>query len=166
MKINGVFTLLLFALSTIIVLGTTQASDGLYANHDQDFTMHMPFVVHHPFTLAVVPYAEGIGYSTIVTAIADPGDGHLFVALQDGRILVVNSASIIESEILLDIRSRVNDDLFELGLLGLATHPNFVQNGYIYVSFTRNINSKHLFFNCPNICQQNRGKKEKRQRYY
>jgi len=36
----------------------------------------------------------------------------------------------------LDIRDRVNDGSNEQGLLGLAFHPNFSQNGYFFVNYT------------------------------
>jgi glucose/arabinose dehydrogenase len=37
----------------------------------------------------------------------------------------------------LDIRDRVDDGANEQGLLGLAFHPNYAENGYFYVNYTR-----------------------------
>ena len=46
-----------------------------------------------------------------------------------------NNSSVSQSKIFLDIRSKV---LFggEQGLLGLAFHPNYKQNGYFYINYT------------------------------
>lgn len=67
---------------------------------------------------------------------AGDGTNRLFVVEQEGRILVFeNDAGVGNTEIFLDISNQV---LFggEQGLLGLAFHPNFEQNGYFYVDYT------------------------------
>ena len=69
--------------------------------------------------------------------ILSPGDGsnRLFVIEQAGTIQVFeNSRNVTTSKIFLDIRDRV---LYsgEQGLLGLAFHPNYRQNGYFYVNY-------------------------------
>ncbi len=61
------------------------------------------------------------------------------------RIFIVEQAGVIRihtlgsgtSSIYLDIRSRVGDDFNEKGLLGLAIHPDYANNGFIYVNYTR-----------------------------
>ena len=67
-----------------------------------------------------------------------PGDDRLFIVEQDGRIRVVqNNSNTSSSSVFLDIRSRVNfTNGQEKGLLGLAFHPNYQQNGQFYVSYT------------------------------
>ncbi|WP_394749733.1 PQQ-dependent sugar dehydrogenase [Spongiimicrobium salis] len=61
----------------------------------------------------------------------------LFVVEQAGRILwFLNDESVSQSESFLDIRNRVDDSASEMGLLGLAFHPQFASNGYIYVNYT------------------------------
>jgi len=70
-----------------------------------------------------------------------PGDGtdRLFVVEQAGVIKVFdNNASTAVAPIFLDIRSRVNDSGNEEGLLGLAFHPDYKNNGYFYVNYTAN----------------------------
>jgi glucose/arabinose dehydrogenase len=67
-----------------------------------------------------------------------PGDGsnRLFVVEQAGAIRVFdNSASVANAPVFLDIQDRVEFE-GEMGLLGLAFHPNFVQNGYFYLNYT------------------------------
>ena len=70
--------------------------------------------------------------------IQNAGDGsnRLFVVSQPGSIHVFeNNSSVSQSKVFLDIRSKV---LFggEQGLLGLAFHPNYKQNGHFYINYT------------------------------
>jgi len=66
---------------------------------------------------------------------AGDGTNRLFVIEQPGVIRVFeNSIDAAASTVFLDISDRV---LFsgEQGLLGLAFHPNFRQNGYFYINY-------------------------------
>ncbi|MFX1518353.1 MAG: PQQ-dependent sugar dehydrogenase [Promethearchaeota archaeon] len=68
---------------------------------------------------------------------AGDGSNRLFVLEQSGVIYVFeNSQDVTSSTVFLDIRNRVNDDGFEEGLLGLAFHPDYENNGYFYVDYT------------------------------
>ena len=67
------------------------------------------------------------------------GSNRLFVVEQEGRIKVFNNDSnTISADTFLDIRSIVDQDggYTEEGLLGLAFHPNYSENGYFYVNYT------------------------------
>jgi glucose/arabinose dehydrogenase len=73
--------------------------------------------------------------------IYDAGDasGRLFVLEQPGTIKVFNNDPEVENvNIFLNITSIVDQDpgYTEEGLLGLAFHPNFSENGYFYVVYT------------------------------
>ena len=62
----------------------------------------------------------------------------LYVIEQAGVIKVFNnSRNVGNSTVFLDIRDRVLSG-GEDGLLGLAFHPNFTQNGYFYVDYVSN----------------------------
>jgi glucose/arabinose dehydrogenase len=66
---------------------------------------------------------------------ANDGTNRFFVVEQAGAIHVFqNSANTVSAPIFLDISDRA---LFsgEQGLLGLAFHPNYTQNGYFYVDY-------------------------------
>jgi len=70
---------------------------------------------------------------------ADDGTGRLFVIEQPGTIKVFqNDPSTTTVETFLNITSIVEQDpgYTEEGLLGLAFHPNFTENGYFYVNYT------------------------------
>ena len=73
--------------------------------------------------------------------IYDAGDGtdRLFVIEQSGIIKVFsNDPNTTSVQIFLNITSIVDQDpgYTEEGLLGLAFHPNFSENGYFYVNYT------------------------------
>jgi glucose/arabinose dehydrogenase len=68
-----------------------------------------------------------------------PGDrtNRLFVVEQSGVIWVFqNDSNVTQKNIFLDIQDRVNDSGNEQGLLGLAFHPDYENNGYFYVNYT------------------------------
>jgi len=70
---------------------------------------------------------------------ADDGTGRLFIIEQSGTIKVFNNdPSTTTVETFLNITSIVEQDpgYTEEGLLGLAFHPNFSENGYFYVNYT------------------------------
>jgi glucose/arabinose dehydrogenase len=72
-------------------------------------------------------------------AIANAGDGRLFVADANGRILVyavTETGPLTPLGTFLDIRDRVLC-CGERGLLGLAFHPDYGTNGYFVVYYTR-----------------------------
>ena len=63
------------------------------------------------------------------------GSGRLYVVEKIGHIHVIEDGLLIDSPFL-NIEDRVNDSSNEMGLLGLAFHPDYVQNGYFYVNYT------------------------------
>ena len=70
---------------------------------------------------------------------ANDGSDRLFVLEQPGTIKVFNNnASVENDQIFLNITSIVDQDpgYTEEGLLGLAFHPNYNENGYFYVNYT------------------------------
>jgi glucose/arabinose dehydrogenase len=73
------------------------------------------------------------------TDLQSPRDGtnRLFVLEQNGVIRVfANRADATESAVFLDMRDRVNTDGNEMGLLGLAFHPQFKTNPVFFVDYT------------------------------
>ncbi|MEH6679300.1 MAG: PQQ-dependent sugar dehydrogenase [Sediminicola sp.] len=72
---------------------------------------------------------------------ANDGSNRLFVVEQSGRIRVFpNQASVTNAQVntFLDLSGTVSFSTGqEIGLLGLAFHPNFSQNRYFYVYHTR-----------------------------
>ena len=72
--------------------------------------------------------------------IVNSGDGtnRFFVIEQSGVIRVFeNSQTVVDSTVFLNISNKV---VFggEQGLLGLAFHPNYSQNGFFYIDYVAN----------------------------
>ncbi len=65
---------------------------------------------------------------------AGDGSGRLFIVEQEGAIRIKTGTEILPTPFL-DITSLVNC-CGERGLLGLAFHPDYANNGYFYVNYT------------------------------
>jgi len=63
------------------------------------------------------------------------GSGRLFVVEKIGHIHIIENGQLIQAPFL-NIEDRTNDNSNEMGLLGLAFHPNYSQNGYFFVNYT------------------------------
>jgi glucose/arabinose dehydrogenase len=85
-------------------------------------------------SLSVEPVAEGFSAPTGVTSAGD-ASGRLFVTEKAGTIRIFDDRSVLP-EPFLDISDRVNAGASEQGLLGLAFHPNYAENGYFFVNYT------------------------------
>ncbi len=66
---------------------------------------------------------------------AGDGSSRLFVVEQAGRILVVKQSQVTPTPFL-DIVSIVGSDANEQGLLSVAFHPNYANNGFFFVDYT------------------------------
>lgn len=67
-----------------------------------------------------------------------PGDpSNVYVVEKGGRILTFSNRENVSSfEVFLDITPKVDSRSNEKGLLGLAFHPDYAENGYFYVNYT------------------------------
>ena len=88
----------------------------------------------------IIPFADNIDFPVTIT---NAGDSRLFVVGQEGYIWIVDSAGNKISDAFLDIHERVVYG-GERGLLGLAFHPDFKQNGYFYVNYIGAGDSTHI----------------------
>ncbi|MBK7086014.1 MAG: PQQ-dependent sugar dehydrogenase [Flavobacteriales bacterium] len=68
--------------------------------------------------------------------IANAGDARLFIVERAGIIRILQSNGSLDPVPFLDITARVNDTGGEQGLLGLAFHPQYAQNGFFFVQYT------------------------------
>jgi glucose/arabinose dehydrogenase len=67
-----------------------------------------------------------------------PDGSNRFVVVQQLGLAYIfqNTSAVSSRKVFLDLSNRVSQAGGELGFLGLAFHPNFSENGYIYVNFT------------------------------
>src|SRR4051794_22807274 len=85
-------------------------------------------------TLTLVPFVSGLSQPLFLTHGGD-GSNRLYVIEKPGRIrLVVGGA--LQAAPFLDITSLVGSSQSEQGLLGLAFHPSYATNGYLFVNYT------------------------------
>jgi glucose/arabinose dehydrogenase len=76
---------------------------------------------------------------------ARDGSNRLFVVEQDGVIRVFNNnADEKTSTVFLDLRSRVNHSGNEMGMLGLAFHPDFKVHPEFFVDYTASKMTKRI----------------------
>jgi glucose/arabinose dehydrogenase len=71
------------------------------------------------------------------TDITSPGDGsgRVFVLEQPGRIRIIQNGELLTTPFL-DIVDIVGSNASEQGLLGLAFHPDYPENGFFFVNYT------------------------------
>lgn len=89
------------------------------------------------------PDPSGFAWTPVISGLTRPldlqsaydGSGRLFIIEKYGAIRIFKDG-LLSPQPFLNIDDRVNDISNEMGLLGLAFHPNFEQNGYFYVNYT------------------------------
>ena len=87
-----------------------------------------------PPRVALTPIAASGVALTQPVAITHAGDSRLFIVLQAGQIMVYDGTTVLPTPFL-DIRTLVLAG-GERGLLGLAFHPRYAENGFFYVNYT------------------------------
>jgi glucose/arabinose dehydrogenase len=77
------------------------------------------------------PVAHGL---TNPVSITHAGDARLFITLQNGLIVIYDGTQVLPVPFL-DVRSLVSAG-GERGLLSVAFHPHYAQNGLFYINYT------------------------------
>jgi glucose/arabinose dehydrogenase len=86
-----------------------------------------------PLSINLVPFATGLSNPV---AIENAGDERLFVCEQNsGLIKIINENGVVTGTFL-NVLNQISTG-GERGLLGLAFHPNYAENGYFYLNYTR-----------------------------
>jgi glucose/arabinose dehydrogenase len=83
--------------------------------------------------IALVKVADGLVDPVDVTAPRD-GSGRLFVCERHGQVRVIKNGELLKKPAL-DIRDKTISSFLELGLYGVEFHPDFKNNGKVYVSY-------------------------------
>jgi glucose/arabinose dehydrogenase len=107
--------------------------------------------------LKLIPMVSGLNRPVYVTHAGD-NTGRLFVVEQTGRILILTDGAII-SPPFLDIVSIVGSDASEQGLLSVAFHPDYPNNGLFYVNYTdkqgNTVIASYSLFDNPDLADPN-----------
>lgn len=95
-----------------------------------------PTVVPEPVfpEIALEEFVTGLNMPVGIVSVPDDS-GRLFIVEKNGTIAIVAGGEVVAGK-LLDISDRVNAGAPEQGLLGLALHPDFSTNGWLYVNYT------------------------------
>lgn len=112
------------------------------------------------------PPVDVITLTLVANTLAEPvglthaGDERLFIVEKPGEIRVVDENGTLLPTSFLEITGRVDDSASEMGLLGLAFHPNYASNGYFYVNYTvgsprRTRISRFTVTSNPNVADEN-----------
>lgn len=107
------------------------------AGAQNDAFAYLPLSIKEPpppNQIILQPVVSGINTLSI-TDIANAGDDRLFVVTREGYIYIVQNGALLPTPFL-DIHGRMSVGNWEEGLLSVAFHPHFAQNGYFFVSFT------------------------------
>ena len=96
-----------------------------------------------PANVMTFPNPDAYIWETVATGLVRPvnvqsasdGSGRLFIIEKVGRIRILQDGKLLDSPFL-DISNRVGSGGNEQGLLGLAFHPNYAENGLFFVNYT------------------------------
>ncbi|HMS01158.1 MAG TPA: PQQ-dependent sugar dehydrogenase [Anaerolineales bacterium] len=94
-----------------------------------------------PPATTTFPNSNAYEWRFVVDGLERPIDlqpdplGRLWIVEKLGHIHLLQNGELT-NEPIINIEDRVNDESNEMGLLGLALHPNFAQNGFFYVNYT------------------------------
>jgi glucose/arabinose dehydrogenase len=95
----------------------------------------MPFLTAAPAVAQMTTERVASGLRDPVYVTAPAGDTErLFIVEQNGIIKILKNGTVLARPFL-DIQARVNNGGTEQGLLGLAFHPDYANNGFFYVYF-------------------------------
>jgi glucose/arabinose dehydrogenase len=75
----------------------------------------------------------GLRFQEPLGIVQAPGESRFFIVEKAGTVQAVSNGTKTQ---VLDIRSRVNSNPGEAGLLGLAFHPRWQQNHQVFVNYT------------------------------
>ncbi len=91
-------------------------------------------------TITTVPFVNGLTQPLMITGA--PGDARQFIIEQTGTVRVVKAGALLPTP-MLDLDNLVKSG-GEQGLLGIAFHPKWLENGLFYLAHT-GANNDHVF---------------------
>ncbi len=124
-------------------LGTATGSSGKYwtqvfaAGGSCGTTPPPPTNTPPPSTSTNTRFVEAVPGSPFSQPLymTHAGDARLFVVERGGRIRIVQNGAVLSTPFL-NVSSLITSGGSEQGLLGLAFHPAYAQNGLLYINYT------------------------------
>ena len=101
------------------------------------------------------------GINTPLAMVQPPNDSRMFIIEQNGRVKILDKGKLRPTPFL-DIRSKIPDlhpDFDERGLLGIAFHPKFKENGKFYVAYSAHLDYQEdlgqmLWYDHSNVVEE------------
>jgi len=101
------------------------------------------------------------GINTPLAMVQPPGDARMFIIEQNGRVRILENGKLNPS-VFLDVRSKIVPlmaDFDERGLLGIAFHPKFKDNGKFYIAYSAHLDyqadlGQMLWYNHSNVVEE------------
>jgi glucose/arabinose dehydrogenase len=115
----------------IVVIGLLLTLSLIILYFARSFILRLPF---NPSPYHLNEIITELKSPVYVTHAGD-GSGRLFIVEQDGYIQIAQNGAVQEKPFL-DVRSLVTREGLEQGLLGLAFHPNYAENGQFFIYYT------------------------------
>jgi glucose/arabinose dehydrogenase len=103
------------------------------AQENQDLTEIPPTTISKRVELRVF-VDKGLKNPVLLTFAPGDTSKRIFVIERAGTIRIIKEGKL-EKKPFLDITKKVESDYIEQGLLGLAFHPNYKENGRLYVNY-------------------------------
>ncbi len=104
--------------------------------------VELPVHIPDPSAYSWIQAASGLHSPTDIQNAHDVS-GRLFILEQAGLIRILQNGQLLNTPFL-DIRDRVGNMDSEQGLLGLAFHPAFASNGFLFVNYTDQNGNTHI----------------------
>jgi glucose/arabinose dehydrogenase len=101
----------------------------------------VPFLLLCLFATGALAQQPQLELRSVVTGLSDPvgiahaGDTRLFVVQQGGRIVIFDGTRVLPTPFL-DVASLISTNGSERGLLGVAFHPRYSENGRFFIWYT------------------------------
>jgi glucose/arabinose dehydrogenase/plastocyanin len=142
-KGNAVKRALLLVFILVVLVGGNQLFESVGAQDTppNDFSPFTEPVAQPGGTLPgdiavqLVKVAGGLVDPVNLTNAGD-GSGRMFVVQRTGQILIIDQDGTLLEDPFLDISALVKIDHQEQGLLGLAFHPDYENNGLFYIYYS------------------------------
>jgi glucose/arabinose dehydrogenase len=114
---------------------TTTSGETTAATGSQGF--HFPIAIDVENRFTIQDAFPGLKFKRPLDfQNAGDGSGRVFIVEQGGQIYVIETTPGVKDELFLDISNRIDNSGNEMGLLGLAFHPSFKENGLFFVNYT------------------------------
>lgn len=102
------------------------------------------------------------GVTAPLMMVSPPGDDRRFIVQQNGLIRILTPEGEILGEPFLNITEKITPqwpEFDEKGLLGLAFHPDFANNGKFYIAYStptqwRGVLDKHFWWSHTNVIEE------------